>query len=140
LYAARLWWALGYYGHSKCKVLNGGFKKWFAEGRQVTTELRHVERGQFKVQDIRNEACATRIDLEAAIGSGDAVIWDVRSEGEHTGRDPRANKRGGHIPGAVHLEWRDLTNRKTDELLPADEIRSKFEALGITPDKKILTH
>ena len=48
LYAARLWWALDYYGHSDCKLLNGGFYKWFGEGRSVTEQAPHVERASFK--------------------------------------------------------------------------------------------
>src|SRR3990170_7462777 len=37
LYAARLWWALDYYGHTACRVLNGGFQKWHAEVRPLTS-------------------------------------------------------------------------------------------------------
>ena len=108
LYAARLWWALDHYGHTNAKVLNGGFAKWFEEGRPVTAERPHVERAKFEVRPGGDHLC--RIDeLRDAIGRDDTVIWDVRSRAEHTGEDPRQNKHGGHIPGAVHLEWLDLT-------------------------------
>jgi thiosulfate/3-mercaptopyruvate sulfurtransferase len=143
LYAARLWWTLNYYGHTSCKVLNGGFRKWFEERRPVTMDQPHVERGSFEVQGVRAESCATRADVEGAAGDRNAVIWDVRSRGEHTGDDPRANRRGGHIPGAVHMEWLDMTvspPRQSGLLLPADEIRRKLELAGITPDKRVLTH
>ena len=36
LYAARLWWALNYYGHSNVKVLDGGWRRWVSEGRPVS--------------------------------------------------------------------------------------------------------
>ena len=36
LVASRLWWALNYYGHTKAKVLNGGWHRWLTEGRPVT--------------------------------------------------------------------------------------------------------
>ncbi len=80
--------------------------------------------------------------MKEAIGRDDTVIWDVRSRAEHTGEDSRQNRRGGHIPGAVHLEWLDLTAPPTRSglLLPADEIRRRLEAMGITPEKKVLTH
>ena len=80
--------------------------------------------------------------MQTVSGRPDTVIWDVRSRGEYTGEDPRQNKRGGHIPGAVHLEWLDLTAppERSGLLLPAAEIRRKLEAAGITPEKQVLTH
>jgi thiosulfate/3-mercaptopyruvate sulfurtransferase len=141
LYAARLWWALDYYGHSNCKVLNGGFGKWFEQGRPVTMEQPHVDRAQFKVRP--GSDCLCNIDeMRDAIGRDDVVIWDVRARAEYTGDDSRQNRRVGHIEGAVHLEWLDLTAppARSGVLLPADEIRSKLEAAGITPEKQVLIH
>src|SRR3954469_19961251 len=31
IYAARLWWILNYYGHSRVALLNGGWTKWTLE-------------------------------------------------------------------------------------------------------------
>lgn len=141
LYAARLWWALDYYGHSEAKVLNGGFEKWFREGRPVTRDQPHVERTNFDVRP--GSDCLCRIDeLREAIGRDDTVIWDVRSRAEHTGEDPRQNRRGGHIPGALHLEWLDLTAppARSGLLLPPDEMRRKLESAGITPERRVLVH
>ncbi len=144
LYAARLWWALDYYGHSPPeadKVLNGGFHTWFDEGRPVTRDQPHVGRAQFTARPAA-DTCATLDEMKAAAGRPDTVIWDVRSRGEYTGDDGRQNKRGGHIPGAVHLEWLALTAppERSGLLLPAAEIRRKLEAAGITPEKQVLTH
>jgi thiosulfate/3-mercaptopyruvate sulfurtransferase len=141
LYAARLWWALDHYGHSNAKVLNGGFQKWFAEGRPVTQEQPHVGREKFEARPGSDNICGID-DLREAIGRGDTIIWDVRSRGEHAGEDPRQNKRGGHIPGAVHLEWMELTAPPTRSgiLLPPAEMRRKLEQAGITPEKRVLVH
>src|SRR3990172_8431133 len=46
--AARLWWALNYYGHPAVKVLNGGFQKWIAGGRPVTVDIPHFSPATFK--------------------------------------------------------------------------------------------
>src|SRR6266542_3003541 len=59
LYAARLWWALDRYGHTNAKVLNGGFRKWFEEGRPVTADQPHVERAGFVVRP--GSDCLSRI-------------------------------------------------------------------------------
>ncbi|MEO8458285.1 MAG: sulfurtransferase [Chloroflexota bacterium] len=143
LYAARFWWALNYYGHTNTKVLNGGFRKWFEEGRPVSVDSRHVERATFEVRAINEAICATRQSVEAGVGKADTVVLDVRSSGEYTGDDPRANERGGHIPGATNIEWLDLTVRPPERsglLLPADELAGKLESMGVTPDKQVFTH
>lgn len=31
MFAARLWWALNYYGHSRVAILDGGWQKWLTE-------------------------------------------------------------------------------------------------------------
>ncbi|HVA68649.1 MAG TPA: rhodanese-like domain-containing protein [Candidatus Binataceae bacterium] len=36
LFAARLWWALNYYGHRQVLLLDGGWDLWIAEGHEVT--------------------------------------------------------------------------------------------------------
>jgi thiosulfate/3-mercaptopyruvate sulfurtransferase len=143
LYAARLWWTLEYFGHSACKVLDGGFRKWFEEGRPVTMDQPHVDPGNFTATASHPEICATLDDVKAAIDDGDTVIWDVRDAGEHTGEDRRTNQRGGHIPGARHMEWLDLTVSppvRSGSFLPADEMSRKLEAIGVTPDKRVITH
>jgi len=143
LYAARLWWALDYYGHASCKVLNGGFEKWFREGRPVTRASPHVEPAEFRVPRLRRGDCLCTVDeMRDGIGREGVVIWDVRSREEHTGENPRQNRRGGRIPGAVHLEWLELTAPpvRSGLLLPAEEIRRRLEAAGITPEKQVLVH
>ncbi|TMF05100.1 MAG: sulfurtransferase [Chloroflexi bacterium] len=141
LYAARLWWALDHYGHTSAKVLNGGFQKWFEEGRPVTAEQPHVERARFDVSAGGDRLCGID-EVREAIGRVDTVIWDVRSRAEHTGEDRRQNKHGGHIPGAVHLEWLDLTQppARSGLLLAPQEMRAKLAAAGITPEKQVLVH
>jgi thiosulfate/3-mercaptopyruvate sulfurtransferase len=141
LYAARLWWALDHYGHKDAKVLNGGFGKWFAEGRPVTQDQPHVEPAKFEARPGSDNFCDID-EVREAIDRADTVIWDVRSRGEHTGEDPRQNKRGGHIPGAVHMEWVELTAppARSGMLLSPDEMRRRLELKGITPEKRVLVH
>ncbi len=59
-------------------------------------------------------------------------------DGEHNGTTVRA-KRGGAIPGAVHVEW--SRNLGPDGAFkPAGELRAMYEAAGVTPDKEIVTY
>ena len=62
----------------------------------------------------------------------ETVVWDVRSHGEYTGEVTRGNKRSGHIPNAVHLEWLELVDDNSHLLKPADEVRRILETKGIS--------
>ena len=138
--AARLWWVLSYYGHTNVKVLNGGWKRWAAEGREAEKGPTHVQTAGTSFTSKANEAVASTVEkLKAAVGSPDAVIWDTRTAEEFSGEVDRGNARKGHVPGAVHLEWSDLVN-EDHTFKPADELHAMLGALGITPDKTVHTY
>jgi thiosulfate/3-mercaptopyruvate sulfurtransferase len=140
LTAARLWWALNTYGHSQVKVLDGGWRHWVTEGREVSFTRPQISPGvSFTPQS--DESMLVRVDeLKAACNLEEAVIWDVRSDGEWDGSASRGNKRIGHIPGAVHLEWFHVMDRQTHRFKSPGEIRSILADKGVTPDKKIYTY
>ena len=140
LYAARLWWALNFYGHSNVKVLDGGWRSWINEGRAVSFD-RSQTASNAKFTPKTNESIMVKVDeLKAACNVADAVIWDVRSDGEWDGSAARGNQRAGHIPAAVHLEWFNVMDRNTHRFKPPTEIRRVLAANGITPEKKIYTY
>ena len=68
------------------------------------------------------------------------VVWDVRSHGEYTGDNTRGNKRGGHVPGALHLEWLEVMDEESHTFKPADELRHIFSSKGIVPEKEVVAH
>ena len=139
-WATRLWWVLNYYGHTKVKVLNGGWRTWLAEGREVTDAAPKVEPRRFTPK-VDPSLIITGEGLKSAIGQEGMVIWDVRSLGEHTGEATRGNKYTGHVPGAVHLEWSDVVGADgTGRFRPAEEIRSMLAEKGVTPDKQVYTY
>ena len=140
LYAARLWWALHYYGHSNVKVLDGGWRQWVAEGRPVSFD-RPPPRSGATFTPRADESIMVKVDeLKAACTLSDALLWDVRSDGEYTGANDRGNRRAGHIPGAVHLEWFNVMERDTHRFKPAAEIRQLLNQYGITPDKAVFAY
>jgi thiosulfate/3-mercaptopyruvate sulfurtransferase len=135
--AARVFWFLEYLGHPRVSVLDGGITAWTREGQPVTrdTESPGKTRWAGTAQPSR---IATWRDVEARLGDRDAVILDTRSDDEYFGRVARA-RRGGAIPGAVHIEW--TRNLGTDGAFkPASELRAMYEAAGVTADKDVVTY
>ena len=128
LYALRLMWALHFYRHANVKMLDGGYQKWIAEGR-ATSVVGVTEDGSgsatFTAREPDRSMYAGIDDVLEAIGADDTTLLDVRTDGEWEGTNKRGGKRGGHMPGAVHLEWVNFhTGGDIPTLKTADEIRA----------------
>lgn len=137
--ATHLWWALDYYGHTQAKVLNGGWNKWMKEHRPASTDAPTLQPARFTVKADSGKICLVA-ELLADIKRPNVVVVDARSAGEYSGFEVRA-KRGGHIPGAVNIDWlRNVTNDDVKIFKPAAELRKMYEAAGVTKDKEIITY
>jgi thiosulfate/3-mercaptopyruvate sulfurtransferase len=135
--AARAFWFLEYFGHPSVQVLDGGFTAWTAAGLEVSRDARPAQQSEWTGARLP-QRLATWRDVRAALGRSDAVILDTRSDGEYCGTTVRA-KRGGAIPGAVHIEWtRNLTPDGRFKKL--DDLRSMYENAGVTPDREVITY
>ncbi len=140
LWATRFWWVLNYYGHTNVKVLNGGWRKWFDEGRPVSIDSPEQGEATFTPRANPNLLCTVDYGV-SRVGGDDTVFLDVRSGGEWEGTTDRGNKRVGRVPGAVHLEWLDfVTDDSHKTFKPAAEVRAMLEPLGVTPDKNVITY
>ncbi len=128
----RLFWTLEYLGHPDVHVLDGGMPAWVADGRATVTDPTQPVPGELSVQP--RSALRASIDTVAA---GDAVVWDARERREYDGATPYLEARGGHVPGAVHLWFRDLMGPE-GLLLPEDTLRRKLETHGIPMDEPVI--
>ena len=128
---ARVWWTLKYLGVENVAIVNGGWSAWTKENLSEETTVPAVKRATFepKFQADRLEEIAT---LKKVQKSDKVKIVDTRSEGEFTGKEVKA-KKGGHIPGAAHLEWKELLAQDGRFKTP-DQLRKLFRERGILPD------
>jgi len=144
-FAAWAYWLLKYYGHEDVKLLDGGRKKWEAEGRDLITEVPEFKKTDYKIGEIRKELRAFRDDVAETLGKDEFGLVDVRSPDEFTGKIlappglKELSQRAGHIPGARNIPWSKAVDDdgtfKSDE-----ELRKLYEGEGITPDKKIIAY
>ena len=135
--AARAFWFLEFFGHPDARLLDGGFGAWARAGLPVTRDAAAPAQGTWEVgrDDTR---LATWRQVSERLDRADIAILDTRSDEEYSGMLVRA-KRGGAIPGAVHIEW----TRNLDEagaFKPAAELRAMYEAAGVTPDKEVVSY
>lgn len=137
--AARVWWTFRLMGKTDVAVLDGGFAKWQAEGRE-TEDLppimrdRHmtVQRQAGLVRDVTQVAAASKLN--------DHEIIDARAPERFRGEadEPRAGLRKGHIPGAKNLPFGRLLN-KDGTMKSPDALRAEFEAVGVDLSKPAIT-
>jgi thiosulfate/3-mercaptopyruvate sulfurtransferase len=136
-FATRLWWVLRYYGHENCRVLNGGWSKWTAEGRPVTTEQAAHPPAVFTPR-VCPEWRRTAEEVAAAIGREGTVLIDARDEAQYTGK-VRRGIRGGHIPGAIHLP-REALIRPDRTFESPERIAELVREAGVTPDQDVVAY
>ncbi|MGN6757336.1 MAG: sulfurtransferase [Thermomicrobiales bacterium] len=128
-FATRGWWALGYYGHDRAAVLNGGWNKWAAEGRPVSTETPAPARATFTPRQGRQRRETAQEVLEHS-QLGDALIIDARDHEQYSGAIARG-KQGGHVPGARLLPNATLFTPQGTWKSDA-ELRAALADAGIT--------
>jgi len=136
--AARLFFTLDVYGLKNVAILDGGAPRWRATGGAWTADVPRVTEPGKPAFALDPARVADAEWIKAHLGSKDVALVDARSSGEYTAKDVRA-RRGGHIPGAVNLEWtRHLRADGTFKSL--DELRAMYAAEGVTPDKTVVTY
>jgi thiosulfate/3-mercaptopyruvate sulfurtransferase len=134
--AARVWWTLKYLGLHHVALLDGGWQAWVDEDYPVEAVEPQFETAKFRPQF----QAARLIELEDLLKSVEAdsvKVIDARSNEEFRGES--ATARSGHIPGAVHLEWKDLLDEK-GRFKNREELAELVAQRGISGDATVVTH
>ncbi|MCB1769420.1 MAG: sulfurtransferase [Candidatus Competibacteraceae bacterium] len=138
--AGRLLWTLAALGHERLSMLNGGIHAWDAVGGALEAQFRHPERRAYQARFANPEAIADRDYILSRLGQPDLALLDTRTTAEYTGADVRA-VRGGHIPGAVNLNWTDaMDSQRQLRFQPDPVLREMLEIRGVTPDKEVIVY
>jgi thiosulfate/3-mercaptopyruvate sulfurtransferase len=136
--ATRFWWMLRWLGFDNAAVLDGGYDKWIADGRPVSTEPSRYPRGRFSLE-ARAEVFAGKGEVLAAIGSPGICTINALGPAYHSGADASYG-RPGRVPGSVNVPATALVNPETLEMLPPDQVARIFAAVGAEPGKRIITY
>ena len=156
-WACYAYWVFRLYGHENLRVMNGGRKKWVAEGRPLVREVPSYPPTMYTVRHVHPEIRASRADVLTHIGNPNPrqlivrlpashALVDVRSPGEYSGElvhmaeyPQEGALRGGHIPGAVNIPWSEMVT-EDGTFQRAEEVRLLYEGEGITPDKDVIVY
>jgi thiosulfate/3-mercaptopyruvate sulfurtransferase len=144
-FAAYAYWILKLRGFDNVKLVNGGRKKWELESRELTQEVPSYQpTGITLTAPERDEIRAFRDQVLSKLA--DAAFVDVRSpeefRGEKLAPDHLPQEQAqvpGHIPGAANVPWAKAAN-EDGTFKSADELRTLYEAEGVTDDREIIAY
>jgi thiosulfate/3-mercaptopyruvate sulfurtransferase len=138
--AARVWWTFRAMGHQDVAVLNGGLRKWKAEGRALE-DGPPPKRSERHYTPLQNTEIIRDLDeMKALIKKSGAQIVDARPAARFEGREaePRPGLRSGHMPGAKNVPSQSLLN--ADGTFKSDaDLAQLFKAAGIDVAKPVVT-
>ena len=138
--AARVWWTFRAMGHEDVAVLNGGLKKWKAEGRAIEDGMPR-KRPECHFTPLMNASLVRDIDdIKHILAKKSAQIVDARPAGRFAGSEPepRPGLRCGHLPGSRNVPSQALLNAD-GTLKPAAELQRIFADAGIDPALPVIT-
>jgi thiosulfate/3-mercaptopyruvate sulfurtransferase len=137
--AARVWWTFRLMGKTDVAVLDGGFPKWRAEGREVE-DMPAVIRDRHMTVSRQNQLVKDVTQVAHAAKLGEAEILDARSAARFRGDtpEPRPGLRSGHIPGSKNVPYGDLLNADGTMKTPA-ALKTVLEAAGVDLKKPAIT-
>jgi thiosulfate/3-mercaptopyruvate sulfurtransferase len=154
----RLWWACRVYGHDDVRVLDGGFDKWVAEERPVSTEPpvrrqprapwtpRHAPRPVARPRDVlagRTDPGLVVLDSRPSEQFEGRAVWfeagQIPADREGIAQTPRGEIRAGHVPWARNIPWSALY-REDHTMKSPEELRALFEAVGASPATRVITY
>jgi thiosulfate/3-mercaptopyruvate sulfurtransferase len=135
-YAARLWWMLRWLGHESAAVLDGGYAKWSAEGRVVSTEPAEPTPATFRISRVTPTVNATGV--MASIPRQGLLILDARAPERFRGETEPFDPVAGHIPGARNRPHTHNLNADGTFKHPAF-LRAEFGAIldGVPHDQVV---
>jgi thiosulfate/3-mercaptopyruvate sulfurtransferase len=138
-WAARVWWMLRACSFEAAAVLDGGWQKWQAENRPISTEPGRYPAARFEAR-FRPELIASRERVLGALDRPDVAIVNALSPEEHRGTKPTRFPRSGRIAGSANVYCQSLIDPETKAYLPRDRLRELFAAAGIDDPRAAITY
>jgi thiosulfate/3-mercaptopyruvate sulfurtransferase len=144
-FAAWAFWQLKVYGHKDVRLMDGGRKKWIAEGRELTTDKPSLAAKTYKAGAPDLSLRAFLPEVQKASQTRSAALVDVRSPQEFSGEIlappglPETCQRGGHIPTAKSIPWGKNCN-EDGTFKSIDDLRALYNAQGISGGQPVIAY
>lgn len=138
LSSARAYWVLKYYQHADVRIYNGGLIKWQEDGQELVTDTVEFEPTVYEIGEADPEIRTTGEYVLENYDRAGVQLCDTRNPEEYIGTDVRSEL-GGHIPGAINLDWVN-TVQADGIFLPASRLDELFQLAGFERENEIITY
>ena len=144
-FAAFAFWLFKLYGHEDVRLLNGGRKKWEAEGRPLVQDPVSYPQTTYRVTRTNESLRAYRDEILQRLKTGGFDLVDVRSPAEFTGEViapagmTETAQRGGHIPGAQNIPWAQAA-QEDGTFKSAEALRALYGGKGVTGERETIAY
>jgi thiosulfate/3-mercaptopyruvate sulfurtransferase len=140
MWATRFWWMLRSLGFENAAVLDGGLDKWKLEGRPLEAgPAKGYPAATFTAKPSDGFFVDKHQTLAATSEQGTVVV-NALGPRFHKGLEPSRYGRPGRVPGSCNVSAATLLDPKTKAFVPLAEAEAKFEAQGITRDKRVVAY
>ncbi|CAL5402510.1 unnamed protein product [Camellia sinensis] len=158
--AARVWWMFRVFGHDRVWVLDGGLPRWRASGFDVESSassdaILKASAASEAIEKVYHGQAVGPITFQTKFQPH--LVWtleqvkkniedkthqhlDARSKTRFDGvaPEPRKGIRSGHVPGSKCIPFPQMLDG-SQTLLPADELKKRFDQEGISLDSPVVT-
>jgi thiosulfate/3-mercaptopyruvate sulfurtransferase len=138
--APRAWWMFLSFGHPNVKVLDGGLKKWRAEGRPVDSGEVTAKPARFQATLDPSFVRSKQQLIDNLVTRAEQLV-DARPRPRFEGSvaEPWPGRRSGHIPGSRNVPYAELFDAATGAMKPLSDLRQAFQNAGVDTTKPIVT-
>ena len=145
-FAAFAFWTFKIYGHKDVRLINGGRRKYFDEGKPTTEEIPSFSPSDYRATAANRDLRSFLSDVSKVIGRDDFRLVDVRSPAEYKGEiaappeyATEGAQRTGHIPGAVNVPWAQAI-QDDDTFKSVEQLKELYANVGVVPERSVITY
>jgi len=137
-WATRVWWMLRAIGFDRARILDGGFKKWIAEGLPIEHKTNAYPPATLTSKP-RAGLMVGKNEVLASLGDTRAVVVNCLTEDQHRGTGGAHYGRPGHITGSVSLPAASLFEAD-GTFKDVTTLRAMFIDRGIEGTKRVIAY
>ena len=140
VFAARLWWMLGWISISDVWLLDGGFATWSKSGKSTISGEEPVELPSSNLTSLKevNDLKADAEEILKSLGGGVLSIVDAREPPRFSGEVEPLDAKAGHIPGAINYHF--ALNLEDGKFRSRAKLKEAFEQVTAGRNPQNIIH
>ncbi|MEM9104791.1 MAG: sulfurtransferase [Pseudomonadota bacterium] len=137
-WATRFWWMLHWLGFDRASVLDGGFERWQADRRHLSTDACSYPPGHLTI-NLRPDVFVDRDKVFAAISDADTCLINALGADVFSGENARYG-RPGRIPSSINVPKMSLVDPATHRFHAPERIVAILSDAGADGSNRYIAY